>query len=89
MIIRYDSDFIKKLKKVNVKARKSFKDAMLIFSKDPYAPQLNNHPLKRDWTDFRSINVTADYRAVYSEIEEDGETIAYFVAIGNHKELYK
>lgn len=89
MIIRYDADFIKELKKVNVRVRKSLKEAILIFSKDPYAPKLNNHPLKRDWKSYRSINITADYRAIYREIEEDDEITVYFVAIGTHEELYK
>ena len=89
MIIRYDPDFIKKLKKENVKVKKNFKEATLIFSKDPYDPKLDNHPLKRDWSGYRSIDVTADYRAIYKEIEEKEETIAYFVAIGTHKKLYK
>lgn len=89
MIIRYDSTFLKKLKKIDVKVRKSFKTAILIFAKNPYDPQLNNHSLKRDWQGYRSIDVTADYRAVYEEKIESYETIAHFVAIGTHKELYK
>ena len=89
MIIRYDPDFIKKLKKENVKVKKNFKEAVLIFSKDPYDPKLDNHPLKKDWSGYRSIDITKDFRAIYREIEEDDEVIAYFLAIGTHKKLYK
>lgn len=89
MIIRYDPAFLKRLKKINVKVRKNLKTAILIFSKNPYDPQLDNHSLKRNWEGYRSIDVTSNYRAVYEEKVEGDETIAYFVAIGTHKELYK
>ncbi len=89
MIIRYSPDFIKKLKKLNVKIRKNFKDVIIIFDKNPYEADLDNHPLKKEWQGYRSIDITADYRAVYKEIEEDKEIVAYFTAIGSHNELYK
>lgn len=86
---QYAPDFIKKLKRLDVRIRKSFKQAMVIFLKNPEDPQLDNHELKRNWSGHRSIDVNADYRAIYREIEENGETVAYFVAIGKHEELYK
>ena len=89
MNIQYDPDFIKKLKKLDVRVRKSFKQAITTFSKDPYNPKLDNHPLKKDWKSYRSIDINIDYRAIYEEIEENGEVIAYFVTIGTQKELYK
>jgi len=36
----------------------------------------------------RSIDVTADYRAIYKEVREGKEFNAYFVALGTHEELY-
>jgi len=88
MIIRYDPDFIEKLKKANVRIRKSFKQNFLIFSKNPEEPQLHNHPLREEWQGYRSIDITNDYRAIYTEKTEGKEIIAYFVALGTHKELY-
>ncbi|OGM22376.1 hypothetical protein A2961_00740 [Candidatus Woesebacteria bacterium RIFCSPLOWO2_01_FULL_39_21] len=88
MKIRFDPNFIDTLKKVNVRTRKSFKQRIIIFSKNPYEFQLNNHPLRAEWQGFRSIDVTNDYRAIYTEKEEGGVIIAYFVALGTHKELY-
>ncbi len=79
----------KKLKKVDAKIRKSFKERIAIFEKSPYSPQLHNHKLKKEYQGLRSINITADYRAVYEEITIGKNTIAYFFLLGTHKELYK
>ncbi|MBI2611692.1 type II toxin-antitoxin system mRNA interferase toxin, RelE/StbE family [Candidatus Gottesmanbacteria bacterium] len=89
MNVVYDPEFVKKLKKVNVKIKKSAKERILLFSKDPTNPQLNNHPLKREWEGYRSIDITADYRAIFKETQIVDEIVAYFVAFGTHKELYQ
>ena len=88
MIVRYDPNFLTRLKKLDVRIRKSFKKRLEIFIKDPYNPQLNNHPLKRNYLGYRSIDITNDWRAVYSEKSENQETVAFFVDIGTHRQLY-
>lgn len=88
MIIRYDPNFLVKLKKINVRIRNSFKKRLQDFIKDPLNPQLNNHPLSRNYLGYRSIDITSDWRAVYSEKSENQENVAFFVEIGTHKELY-
>lgn len=88
MIIKYSPAFFDKLKKVDVRIIKSAKERILIFSKNPNFPQLNNHPLKRKYQGYRSIDIKADYRALYQEKQEGEEEIAYFVALGTHEELY-
>lgn len=88
MIIRYSPVFFKTLKKLDVRIRKSFKEQILLFSKSPNDPQLNNHPLKREYQGLRSIDITADWRAIYEEKHEGEEETAYFVLIGTHKQLY-
>lgn len=86
---QYDPEFIKKLKQLDVRIRKSFRERIAIFAKNPYDPQLNNHNLKDEYKGYRSIDVTSDYRAIYEEIVEEGvEQIAYFILIGTHEELY-
>ena len=89
MIIQYDPVLIKKLKKLNIRIRKSFKQAMVIFSRNPEDPRLKNHPLKKEYVGYRSINITVDWRAMYKEIYENKEVIAYFITIGTHDELYQ
>ncbi len=88
MNVQYDPDLIRRLKKVDVRIRKSFRKRVTLFVKNPDDSQLNNHPLKREWLDYRSIDITRDWRVVYKEIEIAGEPTAYLVALGTHAELY-
>jgi len=88
MTVRYDPALLKRLKKINVIFRKSFKKRIKIFAKDPFNAQLNNHSLQREWLGYRSINITNDVRAIYTEKTEGEDTVAFFVAVGTHKELY-
>ena len=88
MKVKYDPGFFKSLKKQNVRVRKKFKEKILLFIKDPHNSELNNHSLKREWTGYRSIDITSDYRAVYKEEHVADEAVANFVDIGTHDELY-
>lgn len=88
MIIKYDPDFIASLKRQNVRIRSSFKKKILLFSKDPLYPQLHNHPLREEWAGYRSIDITNNFRAIYSEKVEGENEVAYFIAIGTHEQLY-
>ena len=88
MKIVYDPAFVKTLKKINVRIRKSFKERILLFSKDPYSLQLDNHTLRKKYQGYRSIDITVDYRAIYKERQEGKEILAYFTLLGTHTELY-
>lgn len=88
MIIRYSPTFFRKLKEADVRIKKSVKKRILLFSKNPHDPQLNNHSLKREYKGHRSINITSDWRSLYKEKREGKDTIAYFSLLGTHKELY-
>lgn len=89
MKVQLAPKLIDKLKKQDVRALKSFKKVIDLFSEDPANSALNNHQLHREWEGFNSINVTADLRAIYQEDIEGDEPVAYFVAFGTHEELYK
>lgn len=88
MKVQLAPKLIAKVKKQDVRIRKSFKIAISLFSKDSDYLGLNNHSLNKEWEGFRSIDVTSDLRAVYQEISETDETFAYFVDLGTHDELY-
>ncbi len=88
MRIVYDPAFLEKLKKVDVRIKKSLKERLLIFSKNPNDLQLDNHPLREGYQGLRSIDITADYRAIYKETEIGEEIVAYFVLFGTHDQLY-
>lgn len=88
MMIRYDPAFLKKLKKAEVRIRKSFKERITLFIVNPFNSHLHNHALQKEYRGYRSIDITSDWRAIYTEKREGDEVIAYFIAIGTHKELY-
>lgn len=85
---RYDPKFIKVLKKLDVRIRKSFREKIAIFAKNPLDPELNNHKLQKPYEGLRSIDITNNYRAVYEEMIVEEETVAYFSLLGTHEELY-
>lgn len=88
MKIVYDPAFWEKFKKTNVRICKSVKERLLLFSKNPNNPNLNNHVLKKEFKNYRSIDITNDWRAIYKETKMEEETVAYFIIFGTHKELY-
>lgn len=88
MTVKYSPIFLQTLKKVNVRIRKSFKERILIFFKNPNDLALNNHFLHEPYQGLRSIDITADWRAIYEDKYEGAEVIAYFVMLGIHDELY-
>ena len=88
MKVFYDPAFYEKLKKVDVRIRRSVKEKILIFSENAHDTGLNNHPLEKEYTGYYSINITADWRALYKEVQQGTEIIAYFVLLGRHKQLY-
>lgn len=89
MNVKIDPDILKKLNKLDVRIRNTFKEKILIFQKNPDEPLLNNHELRNPYKGLRSIDITNDYRAIYEEMTVGQETVAYFVILGTHKDLYK
>lgn len=88
MKVKLDPDFLKKLKKLDVRIRNRFKEKIIIFQKNPHEPILNNHELRNPYQGLRSIDITNDYRAIYEEMTAGDETVAYFSLLGIHQELY-
>lgn len=86
MKYQFHSHFIKSYKKLSAKLKSAVDSRLLLFSKDPFLPELHNHSLIGKYKGYRSINITGDYRALYKEIAED-EVI--FVLLGTHAQLYK
>lgn len=89
MIVKYSPAFFKRLKKVDVRIKRKVKEKILLFSRNPNDPYLNNHLLEREYKGHRSINITSDWRALYREFREGKDTVAYFVTLGTHKQLYE
>lgn len=84
MKIAYSNNFIKHSKKLDKSIKLRLIERIATFSKNPLDPVLNNHPLKGKYKNYRSINITGDYRALY--LENDDEVI--FDEVGTHSQLY-
>ena len=89
MTVKYTYNFLKQLKKSNVRIRKAFKQRILLFVENPNDLELNNHPLQKEYVGSRSIDITADYRAVYKEVIQEDNAYIYFTSFGTHTQLYE
>lgn len=76
-------------KKIDVRIRKSVNERLEIFRRNSYDNVLDNHKLQGEWVGYRSIGITSDYRAIYEEITAGEDTVAYFIILGTHKELFE
>ncbi|MFA5886317.1 MAG: type II toxin-antitoxin system mRNA interferase toxin, RelE/StbE family [Patescibacteria group bacterium] len=86
MQIEYSKKFIKEFKKCPANVKTNFKARLEIFVNDQYHSILNNHPLIGELRNYRSLNITGDWRAIFEEV--GGGQMIYFVAIGTHSHLY-
>lgn len=85
--IEYSRVFIKTFKKAPLKIQFAFKNRLELFLTDKFHPILNNHALAGRYVNYRSINVSGDWRAIFREF--DGGKSIYFDLIGTHSQLYK
>jgi mRNA-degrading endonuclease YafQ of YafQ-DinJ toxin-antitoxin module len=65
--IIFSDRFERKLQEVPDEIKAAFADTLEMFNEEPNHPTLRNHPLKEKFAGFRSINVTADVRALFKE----------------------
>ena len=86
MKVRFHRHFDKSYKKCSEKIRQQFKKRLRLFLEDPYNGLLDNHALHGEWKNFRSINITGDYRALYHYL--DDQTAEFFL-IDTHSNLYE
>ncbi len=83
--VEFSRSFSKTFRKADTKIQQAFERRLDMFLQNPNHPQLQNHALIGKLGSYRSINVTGDWRAIFSE---QGER-ATFVALGTHSQLYK
>ncbi len=86
MRIEYSHKFIREFKKCPVKIKSAFFKRQELFINERYSLILNNHPLSGEYKNYRSINITGDWRAIFKETDDGA--IIYFIAIGTHSRLY-
>jgi addiction module RelE/StbE family toxin len=85
MEIAFSASFSKQYRKANKKIKKAFYQRLQLFKQDSHHLLLRNHSLTGSYRKYRSINVTGDWRAIYSE---EGKLIV-FEMLGTHSQLYK
>ncbi len=86
MKIRFGKKFSKQYQKASVPIKNAFDQKLRLFMQNPFSPTLNNHPLSGKLSGYRSINITGDWRAIYSEQKENNLII--FELLGTHSQLY-
>lgn len=83
--IDFTRSFTKQFKKLRSVQKKKFYGRLELFKQDPHAKILNNHALKGQYLGYRSINISADLRALYYH---EKDRVIIFAFIGTHSQLY-
>ena len=85
MQVSFHRDFKKSFKKLPIKVKTKFAKRLELLLEDADHPLLRVHTLKGGKYPLESMNVTADYRALFlrSKIK------VTFYEIGSHSELYE
>ena len=89
MEIKYSDKFRKQYNKAPEKIKIYFQKRLKLFLHNPLYPQLRNHQLTGKLKGYRSINVTGDWRAIFSTERKNDKEIFTFETIGTHSQLYK
>lgn len=90
MNIKYSATFKKQYKKAPKQIQIKVKERLKLFGQNPTIAMLNNHALTGKFQGLRSINITGDWRAVYSiRINLESEREYYFELVGTHSQLYR
>lgn len=88
--INFSKNFDKELKKTPLKIKIAFRRRLNLFIQDQFHPTLNNHSLRGKLVGYRSINITGDWRAIFSvRVSNKGKQIVIFEMLGSHSHLYK
>lgn len=86
MKIVYSKQFVKQYKNLTPKLQRQTKARIEFWKEHPGDPTLRLHKLKGKLSNFYSINITGDIRALYEII---GGDVYLYEMIGSHSQLYK
>ena len=85
MRIELHRNFLKNYAKLPKKIQEKFKERRNLFIENRFNPILNNHSVAPTYPNWRSIDITGDYRVLFEMRNQD---VAVFMRIGTHSELY-
>lgn len=86
MTIRYHKRFRKQYRKLDKRLQKRVDKTIERFRRNPFDPDLDNHPLKGKLKGQRSISAAFDIRIVFEEY--DNYTVVIMLKVGSHEEVY-
>lgn len=90
MNIKYSTTFKKQYKKAPKQIQNKVKERLELFVQNPTIAILNNHALTGKFQGRRSINITGDWRAIFSiRANSESEREYYFELVGTHSQLYR
>ena len=78
--------FLKSYAKLPKTVQKKFVERVQLFLDEPEHPLLRVHEPKGDLTPLKSMNITGDYRAIFTINTQKKHVIFY--KIGTHSDLY-
>ena len=84
----WDQAFKRKYKKIftlNIELKKSFWEAMSVFSQNPFDPKLRTHKLTGKLQGLWSFSVSYNYRVIFRFINDHDVLL---IDIGSHDEVY-
>ncbi|MBU2025371.1 MAG: type II toxin-antitoxin system mRNA interferase toxin, RelE/StbE family [Patescibacteria group bacterium] len=88
MEIKFTRNFKKRYKKAPKDIQKAFNRRLALFEKNNFHPALRNHALQGKYRNYRSVNITGDWRAIFKQNGKDSGLVI-FAILGTHSELYK
>ena len=88
MDVKFSKKFKKQYNKASLKIKSEFDIRLKLLLHDQFHPLLNNHSLTGNLKGYRSINITGDWRAIFSEYEGQDKKVVVFEMLGTHSELY-
>ncbi len=89
MVFELSTSFLKRYNKCDRLLQNRVDRRLALFLENHTNPILNNHALKGKMDGYRSINITGDWRALYTTRGDGrGVEIAVFQTLGTHSQLY-
>ena len=83
--VLYGHHFLKAARGLPAEQQKKLAFLLELFAENPFDPSLNNHALQGSLRNYRSIDITGDYRLMY---EWTGDGRVRLIDIGTHSNLY-
>ncbi len=82
-------NFSKQYTKADSQVQNAFDRRFKLFRHNPQNSLLNTYVLKEKHKGLGSINITGDWRAIYSEEKTDSSRVVIFRELGTHSQLYR